>query len=218
MDMFKKIDVSHVIWYLLPGLGLILLILFPLMVFKPNVAASFLNAVGILGILVLGIILGFFLDGLRLYRLLRIDHKNFRSDFFNQLQDIIARELNPYFILSCINDIATDKKNTGISLHHAIWIMLGHFTVLAFLESFFWALAWYYLYYFSNPMYSLFNTEICRTSAMVICTVFFIIFFSIGLRFFAIYKEDQNNTNSMYLDFAKQHRDEIRRLLNINPD
>lgn len=218
MDIFKNISVSHVIWYLLPGLWLILLILFPLMVFKPNVAASFLNAVGIVGILVLGVVLGFFLDGLRLYRLLRIDHKNFRRVFFSQLQDIITNNLNPYFILSCINDIATDKKITGISLHHAIWIMLGHFTVLSFLESFFWAIACYYLYYFSNPMYSLFNTETGRINAMLICIAFFTLFFIIGCRFFIIYKEDQKNTNSMYLDFAKQHRDEIRRLLNINPD
>ena len=216
--MFKKINISHVIWYLLPGLGLILLILFPLMVFKPHVAEAFLKSVGIMGVIVFGIILGFFLDGLRLYRLLRTQHSNFRSDFFKQLQNTIADNLDPYFILSSISDIADSKKITGISLHHAIWIMLGHFTVLTFLETFFWVLAFCHLYYFSNPVYSLFNIDICRINALAICFGFSCLFFIIGCRFLAIYREDQNNTNSMYLNFAKQHRDEIRQFLNITPD
>lgn len=217
MDMFKKISVSHVIWYLLPGLALILFILFPFLVFNPRVAASFLRVIGILGIIVLGIILGFFLDGLRLYRLLRLHHSMFRNAFFKQLQDTIADNLDPYFILSCINDIANNKNISGISLHHAIWIMLGHFTVLAFLEAIFWALACFYLYYCSYPVYSLFDMNICIINAILICFMFFVLFLIIGWRFFVIYREDQNNTNCMYLNFAKQHRDEIRRILNITP-
>lgn len=218
MNMFKKINVSHVIWYLLPGLGLIILTLFPLMVFRPLVALAFLNSVGIIGVIVLGIILGFFLDGLRLYRLLRTQHSHFRDVFFKQLQNTIADNLNPYFILSSISDIADNKKNTGISLHHAIWIMLGHFTVLTFLETFFWVLAFCHLYFFSNPVYSLFNIDVCRINALAICIGFSCLFFIIGCRFLVIYREDQNNTNLMYLNFAKQHRDEIRQFLNITPD
>ena len=217
MDMFKKINVSHVIWYLLPGLGLILFILFPLMVFNPHVAASFLKVVGVFGIIVLGIILGFFLDGLRLYRLLRLHHSKFRNAFFEQLQETISDNLDPYFILSCINDIANNKKFNGISLHHAILIMLGHFTVLAFIEAIFWALACFYLYYSSNSVYPLFDINICVYNAINICFMFSVLFFIIGWRFFIIYKEDQNNTNCMYLNFAKQHREEIRQLLNITP-
>lgn len=215
MDIFKKISVSNLIWYLLPGLGLILFILFPLMVFNPRVAASFLSAIGVLGIIVLGIILGFFLDGLRLYRLLRLHHSKFRNTFFKQLQDTIADNLDPYFILSCINDIANNKNVSGISIHHAIWIMLGHFTVLAFLEALFWASASFYLYYYPYPVYSLFDINMCIMNAMLICFIFFVLFFIICWRFFVIYREDQNNTNCMYLNFAKQHRDEIRRILNI---
>ena len=188
------------------------------MVFRPHVAAAFLKSIGIMGIIVLGIMLGFFLDGLRLYRLIRTQHSNFRNDFFKQLQNTIASNLNPYFILSSISDIADNKKNTGISLHHAIWIMLGHFTVLTFLETFFWVLAFCHLYFFSNPVYLLFNIVISRINALAICIGFSCLFFAIGCRFLDIYIEDQNKTNLMYLDFAKQHRDEIRQFLHITTD
>lgn len=217
MDMFKKIDITHVIWYLLPGLGLIVFGLFPLLVFKPHVVASLLEKIGISGIVVLGFVLGFFLDGLRLYRLLRFAHSEFRKDFFGRLQEALSSDLDPYFILSSISDIANSKHFTGISLHHAIWIMLGHFTVLAFLEAMFWALACFYMYYNLYYSYQLFGINVCVYNAMKLSILFCAVFFMIGWRLITIYKEDQNSTNNMYLNFAKQYRDEIRKVLNITP-
>lgn len=218
MDMFKKVNVSHVVWYLLPGLGLIILMLFPLMVFKPHVASAFLNSVGIMGIIVLGIILGFFLDGLRLYRLLRIQvkHSKIREDFFQKLKNTIDNGLDPYFILYSISDIADSKEITGISLHHAIWIMLGHFTVLVFLETFFWVLVFCHIYFLPDTVYTLFSKDMTWVNALAICAGFSCLFFVIGCQFLTVYREEQDKTNKMYLNFAEQFKDEICQKLNIN--
>jgi len=216
MDQFEKISISNFIWYLVPGLGLIFFLLFPILVFKPEVTKLFFNTVGPFGIIILGTILGFFLDGLRLYRF-RPKYSAIRDAFFQELKSTIAPNLDPYFIQSHINDLASSKKVTGLSLHHAIWIMLGDFTILAFLEAIFWLKYSLYLYFFPLCAYSLFDKNVSRYTAIRICTVFSVLFFVIAFRFLQISTQDQKNTNKMFTNFAKQYRDEIRQLLNITP-
>jgi len=216
MDQFEKISISNFIWYLVPGLGLIFFLLFPILVFHPEVTKLFFDTVGPFGIIILGIILGFFLDGLRLYRF-RPRYSAIRDAFFQELKATIAPNLDPYFIQSHINDLANNKKVTGLSLHHAIWIMLGDFTILAFFEAIFWVLYSLYLYFFPPCAYSLFDKNVSRCAAIGICAAFSVLFFVIALRFLQISRQDQNNTNKMFTNFAKQYRDEIRQLLNIAP-
>jgi hypothetical protein len=214
MDLFEKISVSLLIWYLVPGLGLILFFVCPLLVLNPAVAKLFVSTVGPFGIVILGIILGFLLDGLRLYRF-RPRYFTIRGKFFGDLQATIAPNLNPYFIQSCISDVAKSKNVTGLSLHHAIWIMLGDFTILSFIEAFFWTLFVLYLWLFAPCTYHLFDSDMPKNTAIIICSLSSLIFWLVGFRFLSVSKEDQNNTNRMFIDFANQHRDEIRRLLNV---
>jgi len=216
MNQLDKISISQFIWYLVPGLGLIYFILFPLLVFNPKIIKLFFSTVGPFGLIILGIIFGFLLDGLRLYRF-RPKYFKIRKNFFLDLQSIIAVNLNPYFIQSHITDLANCKKTTGLSLHHAIWIMLGNFTILAFLEAIYWALYCLYLIFFPPCSYLVFGRNISRNNAIVICAMFSVIFFVVAFRFLRISIEDQNNTNKMFTNFAKQYRDEIRKLLNITP-
>jgi hypothetical protein len=160
--------------------------------------------------------LGFILDGLRLYRF-RPKYSAIRDAFFQELKGTIAPDLDPYFIQSHIKDLANNKKVTGLSLHHAIWIMLGDFTILTFFEAIFWVLYGFYLYFSPPCAYSLFDKNVSRCTAIGICGAFSVLFFVIALRFLQISTQDQNNTNKMFTNFAKQYRDEIWQLLNIAP-
>ena len=215
MDLFNKVTISHFIWYLVPGLGLIFFLLFPLLVFNPHVTKLFFQTIGPFGIIILGIILGFALDGLRLYRF-RPKYFSIREEFFRHLQATIDPDLDPYFIQSHINDVARNRNVTGLSLHHAIWIMLGHFTILGFFEAFFWLLATLYFRFFSTSAYSvLFGTDVFRETAIMICAAFTVLFLIISFRFLNISTEDQKNTNTMFSNFAEQYGDEIRQLLNV---
>ena len=215
MDLFNRITISHFIWYLVPGLGLVFFLLFPLSVFSPHVTKLFFKNVGSFGIIILGITSGFALDGLRLYRF-RPKYFKIREAFFLKLQAAIGTDLDPYFILSHINDIAREKNVTAFSLHHAIWIMLGHFTILAFFEAFFWLLATLYFRFFSDSAYLvLFGSNMPREIGIIIYAAFAALFTLIAFRFLNISTEDQENTNKMFTSFAEQHRDEIRQLLNV---
>ena len=217
MDLFNKITISQLIWYLVPGLGLIFFFLFPLLVFKPHVAKLFFETIGPFGIIILGIILGFSLDGLRLYRF-RPNYSKIKNRFFQQLQATIDPDLDPYFIQSHINDVARIKNVPELSLHHAIWIMLGQFTILGFLETLFWLLATLYFRFYSASEYLvLFGTNVFREVAIMLYAAFAVLFLFIGFRFLYISTEDQKNTNKMFSNFAEQHRDEIRQLLNVTP-
>lgn len=216
MDMFNKITMSHFIWYLVPGLGLIFFLLFPLLVFQPHVAKLIFETVGPFGIIILGIILGFFLDGLRLYRW-RPKYSEIKDTFFRELQNTIDIDLNPYFIQSHISDVARSKNITGLSLHHAIWIMHGHCAILGLVEALFWQLATLYFYFSEIPAYSLFGMDVSRGVAIMSCIGLWGLFFFIGFRFQQISIEDQKTTNKMFLNFAAQHSNEIQELLNAPP-
>jgi hypothetical protein len=226
MDVFNKITISNIIWYLVPGLGLIFFVIFPITAFNPNVVGIFFMTLGPFGIVILAIILGFTIEGLRLYRF-RPNYSKIKTEFFSSLKEIISSELDPYFIQMHIGDIAKSKNITGLSLHHAIWIMLGQFTILSFSEGLFWFIAtFYYIFCDSNsciineffkitPDYKLFGIIWSKEIVVFCCGIFAALFTLTGYRILHTSVEDQNNTNKMFLNFAKQHRDEIRKLLNI---
>ncbi len=216
MDVFNRISVSQFIWYLVPGLGLLFFLLFPLLVLKPYVAGAFWETIGPFGTIVLGIILGFSLDGLRLYRF-RPDYFQIRKRFFEELQATVGANLDPYFIQSHISDVARSKNVTGLSLHHAIWIMLGQFTILASMETFFWFLATLYFHFCEASSYSLFARNVSKEAMVMFCAALAVLFLFIGFRFLHISIQDQETTNTMFENFAKQHCDEIRELLNVDP-
>ena len=134
MDVFSKFTVSHFIWYLVPGLGAFVFIIFPLAIFAPFVVQSLLQVIGPMGLVLFCIILGFLMDGLRLYRL-KFNYKKIKSDFFSELQNIVGKKIDPYLIQSNIIDMARKKEMTGVNLHHAIWILHGHFSILCCSES-----------------------------------------------------------------------------------
>ena len=215
MDVFSKITVSHFIWYLVPGLGLLFFLLFPPLAFKPSVAEAFLESLGPFGVIILGIILGFSADGLRLYRF-RPHYLKIREGFFDDLQATIGTDLDPYFIQSHISDVARSKNVSGLSLHHAIWIMLGQFTIFAFMETSFWVLAALYFHYLEPLPYLLFGRHASEKDMVLFCAGLAVLFLFISLRFLYISIEDQKNTNTSFVSFAKQHREEIRKLLNLD--
>ncbi len=216
MDTFNKITVSNFIWYLVPGLGLIFFILFPLIVFQPHATKMFIDTVGPFGLIILGSILGFLLDGLRLYRF-RPGYFKIKNIFFQKLQSTIAGIDNPYLIQSLIYDVAKNKNITGLSLHHAIWIMLGHFAILALLEGFYWLLTALYFTYMKISVYHLFGAISSQGVVLMSCVAFGLLFVLIGFRLLYIANEDQNTTNNMFSSFAEQHRDEILQLFNVTP-
>ena len=217
MDLFSKITISHFIWYLVPGLGLIFFLLFPLSVFNPHVTRLIFETLGPFGIVILGIILGFALDGLRLYRF-RPRYSSIRSAFFLHLQEIIAPHLNPYFIQSHINDVARSKSVTELSLRHAIWIMLGNFTILAFLEALFWLLAALYFNFSTTSAYSLFGTYVSKEAAILVFEALAALFLIIAFRFLHVSIQDQKVTNMIFSNFAEQHCNEIKKLINVTLD
>jgi hypothetical protein len=229
MVFFNKFTVSHFIWYLVPGLGFLFFLFFPLVVFSPATAIQIFNSLGAAGLTMLGIVFGFILEGLRLYRF-RVHYSTIRTEFFANVQNSIGANLNAYFILSHISDVANEKKYTGLNLSHAIWIMIGHFTIISFLESVFWFIAaivtWIITIpcistYFNLPPtipYKIFSLPVNMETTIVFCILLSILFFVFFLRFNYISVEEQKTTNSKYLDFAKQHRKELREFLNLPPD
>lgn len=215
MEIFNKISISHLIWYLVPGLALAFIMLFPFVVISPPIAKAIFTNLGPIGLLLLSIIFGFGLDGLRLYRL-RPHYLKMKTDFFGQLTASVgASGLDPYFVQSSIADLARQKDVTGIGIHHAIWIMHGHLAMLAFLESFFWILAAVYFYVFESGPYPVLVTTASWGKALVLYLGLACTFFLLGIRFHRISREDQSTTNTMFLNFAKQHAVEIKSILKI---
>jgi len=214
MDTFNKITISNFIWYLVPGLGFIFYILFPIIVFKPLAVEAFIKSAGPIVIIILGCILGLFLDGLRLYRF-RPGYSRIKKDFFEKLLNTIEGINDPYIIQYLIYDIARKKEVTELGMHHAIWIMLGHFTVLAFFESIYWFIMVIYFCSKDISYYTIFGANSSKEIVIFTCVSFGLLFFIVCLRLLYISMEDQNNTNNMFSEFAKTHKSEILERFNI---
>ncbi|MBA3030227.1 MAG: hypothetical protein FP814_02515 [Desulfobacterium sp.] len=217
MDLFNKITISNLIWYIVPGLGMIFFVLFPILALNPHIVKLFYEQIGEIGLLILGTILGFLFEGLRLYRF-RPGYSTIKKGFFDELTKTIGTDLNPYFVQSHVDDFARTKNYVGLSLHHAIWIMLGQFTILFLFEALFWGIMAIYNYYYITQYYSLFGLNISRIEYITYCGAFSVTFLSIGLRLMVTSTQDQKNTNNMFLNFAKQYRHDLQKLLNMEVD
>ncbi len=216
MDLFNKISISHFIWYLMPGLGGLLLIYFPILVFNPVAIKISIEAMGSVGLILLCIILGFLLDGLRLYRY-KYNYECIKQDFFKKMQNIVGKELDPYLIQNNIIELMRKKKISAINVHHSIWIMHGHFSILCFIQAIFWLFVIVYIQDAKQESYSIFGSyTFTKYSTITFCTFAILTFVLIGYRFMCISNEDQTTTNNMFLDFGRQHTKELKQLLNIN--
>jgi hypothetical protein len=215
VELFNKLTISHFIWYLVPGLALVFFLLFPFFVLNPPLAKLIYANLTPVGIVMLAIFLGFVLDGLRLYRM-RPKYKQTKIVFFTQLKNTLgANNLDPYFVQSHVADVARQKDVSGIGIHHAIWIMHGHLSILAFLECLFWVSVLGYFYFFGCSPYPILVITTSWTKAAFVYGALSLVYLSLGLRFHKISMEDQSTTNKMFLNFATQHRKEIKHLLNI---
>jgi|SRR5208282_3309975 len=214
MEVVEKISLTHFIWYLLPGLALLLLFLFPLSLINLDVAVKLYKLLGASGIIILAAVLGFVVEGLRLYRL-RPKYHSTKQVFFAKLQTTLKSELDPYYLLSRVKHIATDKNIADFELRHSIWIMLGQLTALFFLESFFWFLAYIYVLYFApkENMYNVFSSCLPWPLTIPVIYAAMVFFGIITLRLYYISMDEQRTTNNMILSFAEQNAPEIIRSL-----
>lgn len=220
MDLFSKISFSHFIWYLVPGLAFVFFLLFPFLILEPHFAGLFVERLGPFGMIFLGIISGFVLDGLRLYRF-RPRYNKIKKSFKSSLSAMSDGDYHPYYIQSCISDLARKKGVVGLGMHHAIWILHGHLAVLAFFEAIFWWLAAFYYQFIDIAVcpcrggscgYVL-GMTISKDISVIVYVGLALIFSIICARFLQISTEDQETTNQMFLDFADQNSTEIKESL-----
>ena len=211
----NNISLSHLVWYLVPGLCATAFFIFPIGVFYPQALKAFIGAISPFGLIFIGILLGFILDGLRLYRV-RKGYNAIKKDFFTKLTGLFGLDerYDPYFVLSIVNDHAAKDKNTKISFYHAVWIMHGEIAVLFIINALVWAIIACFTIFHNVPDSTIFilkdNTSKAITS---ICFVFAALFLAIGIRIKNISTEGQKTTNNMFLGYALSNKSAIKNIL-----
>lgn len=213
--MVNKISVSHLIWYLVPGLCLLAFVMLPMVAFCPQLLKSAVNTITPIGLLVLGVLCGFILDGLRIYRF-RDGYNKIKNEFFKKLLNVFGLNsaYNPYFVLSIVNDYAAKDKNSNISLHHAIWIMHGTIAILSLMNSIIWLIIGVFvLTHDGNGQVTFFTVNCSWPAICIYCFLFAVIFFSIFWRINQISIEDQNTTNDMFLGYARSRKNAILEII-----
>jgi hypothetical protein len=211
MDTFDKLSVSQLVWYLLPGLAGVIIVLFPLAVLSPDLAAKLATSLGALGFAILGMVVGFVLDGLRLYRL-RPGYRTIRKEFFAQLQKTLNSDQDPYFLFYEVNTLALTQNNTIYRFSHSIWIMLGQMTFLSWTHGLIWAvvLVAYCIHRFTP---NLLGTAVSGGTFVAVCLAVAAVSVVVGLRLLCISIEEQRKTNKIFLEFARANAADIQKAL-----
>ena len=212
MNTLDKVNISQFIWYLVPGLALTLFVLLPVLFLLPELLKLYFTQLGTIGLLLISVIGGFIVDGLRLYRFRPFYNKT-KTSFFKKLQSEIGSDLNPYTILSAIQDVATESKFSGFNLRHAIWIMLGHLTVLSVIEGLFWVGYVVWILCHEEKCIKVINLTMSYNKALVLYICMAVVFLAIGLRFGYVCMKDQETSNEMYLNFAIKQKNRIKKLI-----
>lgn len=213
MDVVEKMSISHFIWYLLPGLAFLLLVFFPILVLNIDAAGILYSKVGSWGALILAVVLGFLIEGLRLYRF-RFGYQATRKYFYPALKSLLNEESDPYFLIDRTKDFARSKGMISFELKHSIWIMLGQITILFLIECIFWIVYFVYVWTWNiSSTYSFFTIEISRSLFMTSIFGLIILFALITSRFHYVSIKEQVKFNEMILSFARINAQKIKETL-----
>lgn len=208
---------TQIIWYILPGFMLMFICVFPFVIISPQNALPLLNDISGAMWIIIGILLGFVLEGLRLYRI-RPYYNKIKKQFFEELQSSFrkknkSRSINPYFILDQIYDLATEKKYDTIRLYHSIWILLGQLSIILCVAG--------VIYFPAIAIFSYKLLSVCLVLGINVTVLMYILIWGIiialtivmGIRIMVISLEEQKKVNSMYLEFMNSNLRELERRL-----
>jgi hypothetical protein len=212
MNAFEKLSLDQIVWYTLPGAMFLFVVLFPVSIMYPNKIAYLFDNVGILGLFFIAIILGFLLDGLRLYRL-RPQYMKIRSSFFDELKTALESEQNPYYLLEYLHKLLNETHYNTLRFYHSIWIMLGQVSTSIIFSS---LLLWPFFMFnvtFLNGNCALFGEEVLKSHYVLFCFFSLSLSVTIGFRIMIISIEEQKKCNKMYIEFAKSNKDQIKEAL-----
>jgi hypothetical protein len=211
--MVGKVSISQLIWFLVPGLCVVAFVLFPLGAFYPYQIASFIRAISPIGLFVFGILCGFLLDGLRVYRLRR-GYSNLKHNFFSDLKKVLEVEddNDSYYLLSMINEQAVKDEITDISFNHAIWIMQGNMAVLSLVKALVWAVLAGIAFFGNNPNSKIifFSFELSPLAVALTSAVFSLLFLAAGWRMLVMSIAEQITTNNKFLGYARSKKKVIK--------
>lgn len=140
MELLKKVTVARAVWYFVPGLLFLFYFFLPLAAFKYEETTRLIRDYGIGTLALLGLVIGFVLDGLRLYRL-RPKYNQIKSEFLDQLRDTVGANLDPHYLFLGINEFAGRDREAGLDYKYTVWAVIGQFTFLTWCEAGIWFLS-----------------------------------------------------------------------------
>lgn len=203
--------ITQIIWYILPGEMILFIFLFPFLLLVPEKTFSIITEISGIMWIGIGIILGFIMEGLRLYRF-RPRYKKIRKEFFAKLQVPFQNkkeDINPYYILDIIYDLATEKHYDTIRLYHSIWIMLGQLSISFLLAGVAYFPAVVFAYFKITAKYYLVGQTVSANLYVVTWSMLCVLAIILGIRIMYVSLEEQRKVNDMYIDFMNSNKTEL---------
>jgi hypothetical protein len=208
MKDLDKLSISQVVWYLLPGLACLFFLSIPTAFFNIDLFVKILNSIGAVGIIIVSIVLGFIMDGLRLYRY-RPRYKKIKKDFQKQITSVLGPEKDSYYIFWKVSKYASKNGYEQIPFLHAFWIFLAQITFLCWLDLIFWLGYSIYLFITKTGI-NILGYVVAYPTNLILCIGITIIFLIVGLILLSSSIEDQLKTNKMFMELINEHKDKIK--------
>jgi len=213
VNAFDKISINYVIWYTLPGAVLIFFILLPIGIVIPDMVFSFISGVGVFGLLLISVILGFMLDGLKLFRF-RPNYQKIRKTFYKELQEVLGTKQDPYYLMDYMYTLMKETRYESVRFYVAVWVMLGQMSVSIIITA---ITLWGFFIlsvYLGHSYPVLLGEGVSEFTYYVFCASAFAVSTLAGCRIMAVSLTEQKKSNQMYLDFAKSNKLQIQNAIN----
>lgn len=205
MNISEKLSLSQFLWYVLPGVALVLSVLLPVAVFFPSAVTSIGSLGGLALVSALGLVAGYTMDGLRLYRL-RPGYRRRRKQFMEAVCKEAGGRFDPYYVLMLAQDLARGQGRSGFDFTHASWIMLSHLGMCLLANGAVWLIFALAHWRSTNAVVSVLGAISISTHIVILCDILGAAFaLSAALRLIWVSHETQERANSFYLQFIKDN-------------
>ncbi|KWT78292.1 hypothetical protein ASN18_2897 [Candidatus Magnetominusculus xianensis] len=215
-----KVEKNYIplfIWYVLPGINaLCLLVIFPILIINTMFIFNNMSLVSVIGWILSGLIIGFLMDSMKLYRY-TYKYNETSDDFFCNLSLIIDGKADKVIgrkIFGLLGFILRDEDKHFPLFEHSRWVMINHSSKVAWLSCFIWCSVGI-LSFLTSEFDHLYTNSLMKVlyAKLLICLLS-ALYLLIGFRLNKVSNYIRQEANDYYTHCAKLYKAKLTENMN----
>ncbi len=212
----KDVTIPAFLWYILPGINAIcFLFVMPIFIIDSNLIKDRITVSSVLGWLLGGLIIGFLMDSMKLYKI-TFGYRSMKRRFMSELSRAIFEQSDAsgelgQQVFRAMRLLLGKEQNPFPSWEHSRWVMINHTSKVAYTATCFWAYTFFALWQSKVNLLGVY--QFSQVGGRLLLGFLATISFFIGLRLDLESRKVAHDANKLYIQYVISRREDIASML-----